>query len=97
MVAGKSEERGWSHVGETRICQEKKQIRKRSGGNMRKRGNRVCGRREQKELKGPRIQNSFSVIEQMFERRTSGSRESVVGTTVLLLLLLLLSFFVFGF
>lgn len=47
-------------------------------------------RREQKKLKGPRIQNSFSVIEQMFERRTSGTRESVVGRSSFVLLLIFL-------
>lgn len=59
-----------------RNCQEKKII-KGSGGNIRKQGNRGGRRREQKELKGSRIQNSFSMIEQMFELRTSGTRESV--------------------
>lgn len=63
-----------------RNCQEKKII-KGSGGNIRKQGNRGGRRREQKELKGSRIQNSFSVIEQMFELRTSGTRESVVGSS----------------
>lgn len=42
----------------------------------------MCRRREQKELKGPQIQNSFSVVEQMFARRASGSMESVFGRIV---------------
>lgn len=70
-----------------RTCQEKKKIIKRSEENIRKQGNRVCRRREQKELKGPRIENSFSVIEQMFARCASGTRESVSGSAVSLLLL----------
>lgn len=68
----------------------RKKITQRSGGSIRKQGNRVCRRREQKELKGPQIQNSCAVIEQMFERRASGTRGSVLGTTSLGFLLLLI-------
>lgn len=39
----------------------------------------MCRRREQKELKVPQIQNSFSVVEQMFERRASGSRRAFLA------------------
>lgn len=69
-----------------------KKIIKRIGENIRKQGSRVCRRREQKELKGLQIQNSFSVTEQMFVRCTSGTRESVFGRTALFFIFLCLWF-----
>lgn len=57
----------------------KKKIIKRSEGNIGKQRKGVCRRREQKELKVPQIQNSFSVVEQMFERRASGSRRAFLA------------------
>lgn len=82
MLVGSEREMRLRPSGRDGKLSRKKKIIKRRGGNIRKRGNRVCRRREQRELKGSRIQNSFSVIEQMFELRTSGTRESVFGRTV---------------